>query len=60
MAGVENSGILIEKLTAYKRKFYLNKMLRGSLLAIALLFGAYIIFNALEYNFHLNQFFRAV
>lgn len=37
------------QLTAYKRKYFLNQLLKGSLLGAALLFSAYLTVNFLEY-----------
>ena len=55
MTSGENTRILINKLRAYKKKFYMNLMLKGALIALTLLFGAFLIFNTLEYNLHLGS-----
>ena len=43
--------LLIEKLDAFTRKFYLNQILRGSLYAIALIGLLFLTFNLLEHYF---------
>lgn len=46
--------LLIEKLDTFIRKFYLNKMIRGSIYFIAALFITYLCLNTLEYFFYLS------
>ncbi|MHC2991325.1 hypothetical protein OB13_06905 [Pontibacter sp. HJ8] len=50
---------LLHQLQAFKKKFYLNLLLRGSLFAIGLLMSIYIIYSLLEYLFYFPAFVRA-
>ena len=57
---MENGRLLVDKLKAYKRKYYLNQMVKGTLLTLSFLLAAYLLFNTLEYNLHLNSTLRGV
>ena len=43
---------LMHQLQEFKKKFYLNLLLRGSLFAIGMLLSIYIIYSLLEYVFY--------
>lgn len=45
----EDFDILVEKLLRFKRKFYLNKLLRGLILSVTLLGVLFILINIFEY-----------
>ena len=61
MVGAEsNFGSIIQQLQRYKRKFYLNKLLRGSIYFGAVLLSVYLLFNSIEYTARLNSIGRAV
>ena len=47
------------ELDAYKRKFYLSLLVRGGLLAAALLLSLFVVFNTLEYFLYLPPAVRA-
>ncbi|MVN76223.1 DUF4175 family protein [Hymenobacter sp. HMF4947] len=47
------------ELEAYKRKFYLSLLVRGSLIAGALLLSLFVLFNVLEYFLYLPTAVRA-
>lgn len=47
------------ELEAYKRKFYLSLLVRGGLVAAALLLSLFVVFNALEYFLYLPTAVRA-
>ena len=47
------------ELEAYKRKFYLSLLVRGTLVAAALLLSLFVVFNALEYFLYLPTVVRA-
>ena len=49
---------LLHQLQEYKRKFYLNMLLRGSIFAIGLLLSVYIVYSLLEYVFYFPQYVR--
>ncbi|NEM96373.1 DUF4175 family protein [Pontibacter burrus] len=51
---------LMHQLQEFKKKFYLNLLLRGSLFAIGLLLSIYIIYSLLEYVFYFPQAVRAI
>ncbi|NDK54864.1 DUF4175 family protein [Pontibacter fetidus] len=51
---------LMHQLQAFKKKFYLNLLLRGSLFAVGLLLSIYIIYSLLEYLFYFPQAVRAI
>ncbi len=51
---------LIEKLDRFTRKYYLNKVIRGSLLFIGLLIFVFILLSTLEYNFYFDTTTRKV
>ena len=60
MAGAEsNIGSILQQLQQYKRKFYLNKLLRGSIYFGAVLLSVYLLFNSIEYTARLNSVGRA-
>lgn len=46
--------LLIEKLDAFIRKFYLNKLIRGSIYFFSVLFITFLTLNTLEYYFYLK------
>ncbi|SIQ67900.1 DUF4175 family protein [Pontibacter lucknowensis] len=50
---------LLYQLQAFKKKFYLNLLLRGSIFAIGLLMSIYIVYSLLEYIFYFPVFVRA-
>ena len=52
--------ILLEKLTAYKKKYYTNVLLRGVIFFFAVLFTAWLLFSALEYFGRFNTPVRIV
>jgi hypothetical protein len=41
--------IILEKLTAYKKKYYTNVLLRGMIFFFAVIFTAWLLFSSLEY-----------
>lgn len=49
-----NYSLLIEKLDQFIRKFYVNKMVRGTLYTLALVLVLFLSFNFLERYFYLN------
>jgi hypothetical protein len=51
---------LMHQLQEFKKKFYLNLLLRGSLFAIGVLLSIYIIYSLLEYTFYFPQAVRAI
>lgn len=54
----DNYSLLIEKLDAFIRKFYVNQLLRGSLYFVGLALGLFILLNVLEYYFYFSTSVR--
>lgn len=50
--------LLINKLDAFIRKYYLNKMIRGAIYFVAALFALYLVLNTLEYFLFLSAFWK--
>jgi hypothetical protein len=50
---------LYENLKAFKSKYYLNKLLKGSLVFLTILLVAFLTFNLLEYYGHFDGWIRA-
>lgn len=48
----DNYSLLIEKLDAFIRKYYINHLLRGALYTVATVLGLFIVLNVLEYYFY--------
>ncbi len=51
---------IIDKLRAYKRKYYQNKLIKGGLLAMGILCASYVVVNSLEYTVRFGTPVRAV
>ena len=54
MANNANSEV-VQQLRLYKRKYYINKLARGSIYFGAILLSAYLIISSLEYTIRLNS-----
>lgn len=50
--------VLIKKLTEYKRKYYLSRLIKGLLLLLIAAFGLFIISGALEFSFNFDSIIR--
>ncbi len=48
------------RLGRYKRKYYLNLILKGSILILTVLLSAFLFFNLIEYQFHSNSVIRGL
>jgi len=48
------------RLKRYKRKYYLNLILKGSIYILAVLLSAFLFFSLIEYQFHSSSVFRAL
>jgi hypothetical protein len=55
-----NYELLLQKLDAFIRKYYLNKLLRGTLLFVGLLFGFYLFISLFEYQLYLSSSIRKI
>jgi hypothetical protein len=50
---------VLQHLQEFKRKYYLNLLIRGTLFSLGLLLSAFLIYNLLEYFFYFNYYIRA-
>ena len=55
---MNNYQLLLQKLDDFIRKYYLNKLLRGSLLFVAVLLGTYLFISLFEYQLYLSSLVR--
>ncbi len=51
---------LLDWLKAYKRKYYQNLLIKGSILSTALLLSIFLVFNSVEYALRLSSPLRAL
>lgn len=56
----DNYSLLIEKLDAFIRRFYINQLLRGALYTVGAVLGMFILLNLLEYYFYFGTGVRSV
>lgn len=54
----ENS--LLKNISTYKRKYYLNLCLRGTIVSFGLLLSAFLFYNLLEYFAHFSTLIRSI
>lgn len=55
---VSMTGVLHE-LQAFKKKFYLNLLIKGSIFSVGLLLSFFLVYNLLEYFFYFPYYVRA-
>lgn len=55
---MSNYQLLIRKLDAFIRKYYLNQLIRGSLLFLGLVFGYYLLASLFEYQLYFSTTVR--
>lgn len=60
MTGSENYKVLIQKLDAFIRKYYVNKLIRGALYFVGFAVLLFLIFSIAEHNFYFSQAVRKV
>ena len=60
MQGNSNYDLMIKKLDQFIRKYYINKIIRGTLYAVGLIMVLFLIFSVLEHNFYFNQSVRKI
>ncbi len=58
MAGKDNYSLLIQKLDQFIRKFYINKLIRGSLYFIGFSLLLFLVFSIAEHNFYFSKAVR--
>ncbi len=51
---------LIHKLDAFTRRFYLNKLIKGSLISLGSILAVFLIYNLLEHQFYFSTATRKV
>ena len=51
MSQINSYQLLLNKLDAFIRKYYLNQIIRGSLFSLALIGGLFLLFSLAEYYF---------
>ena len=51
---------LVERLRSYKKKYYLNLLIKGAILSGAIIASAYLLVNSLEYTLHFGSVLRAI
>lgn len=56
----DNYSLLIEKLDAFIRKFYINQLLRGALYTVGAVLGLFILLNVAEYYLYFGTTFRTI
>lgn len=57
---MNNYELLILKLDSFIRKYYLNQLLRGTLLFVGSLLAVYLFFSLFEYQLYLSSFVRKI
>ena len=57
---MSNKQIIHEKLSAYKRKFFLSKLIKGVILLTAIFIAIYLTVNVLEFSFRFSSVIRTV
>lgn len=59
-AVTNNYQLLLQKLDEFTRKFYVNQLIRGAIYASALLLGAFLVIDVLEYYIYFSSPVRSV
>ena len=61
MASTENNiSQVISQLRSYKRKYYVNKLVKGGIFFGSILLSVYLLLNSIEYTAHLNSIWRGL
>ncbi len=55
MPELSSYDVLVDKLDTFIRKYYINKIIRGSLYAVALIIGLFLLFSLLEHQFFFGK-----
>jgi len=58
----ENNGfeLIVNKLKQFKKKYYLNTLIKGIILSISILISVFLIFNILEFTLRYNSIIRGL
>lgn len=51
---------LLMRIEEYKRKYYLNRLIKGSIFSAAVILSAFLVFNVIEYFGHFGSTFRTI
>ncbi|MGB4960809.1 MAG: DUF4175 domain-containing protein, partial [Saprospiraceae bacterium] len=51
---------LVTKLDGFIRKYYINRLIKGSLYTVAIVLGLFLLFNVLEYYFYFSTSVRKI
>ena len=57
---LDNYTILIDKLDRFIRRYYINKVIRGSIYLISLIIVLFLVFSLLESQFYFNKTIRKI
>jgi len=50
-----NYELLISKLDRFIRKYYINKLIKGTLYSVGIILGLFVLFNVLEYYYYFGK-----
>nr|MCU0340725.1 ATPase [Spirosomataceae bacterium] len=56
----ESLSILLDQIAAYKRKYYINQLVKGTIFSAALILSAYLLVNTVEYFGRFNTTMRGI
>lgn len=56
----DNYSLLIQKLDSFIRKYYINRLIKGTLYALGLIIGLFVLFSVLEHNFYFDTGIRKI
>ena len=54
MGQTGNYNLLIQKLDAFTRRYYLNKLIRGTLITSGIILAVFLVYNLLENQFYFS------
>ena len=60
MAKMSSYDLLIQKLDQFIRKFYLNRLIKGTLYTVGIILALFLAFNLLEHNFYFDKGVRKI
>jgi hypothetical protein len=62
MKNKQNSNLetVLKNLKEYKKKYYLNRLLRGSIFSLGIILSVFLIFSSLEYTIRFNTSIRSI
>ena len=57
---LNNYQLLIQKLDKFTRKYYVNKLIQGSLYTVGIVLALFLVFNVSEYYFYFGTGVRTL